>query len=180
MKRMLWVAIVVLFLLPEMGATDLPKAPPGYAWEEIPELKAALLKPEGWFYQREQKDGTLAFFITKEDISKGGEFQTGLTVNVFHLKKDSAVERGEAMISNMAAEHHVKGWRRTHGPFDESGCELRDTDATGTIVMQALAVANPKTNTLYLFTFEAPAESWDAAWKIGKPILDSLALDDEI
>jgi len=41
-------------------------------------------------------------------------------------------------------------------------------------------VANPKTNTLYLFIFESPETNWDSAWKIGKQILDSLVIDDEI
>ncbi len=53
-------------------------------------------------------------------------------------------------------------------------------DASGTAVMQELAVANPKTNTLYLFIFESPESDWNAAWKIGKQIMDNLAIDDEI
>lgn len=180
MKRIWWLAVVWILLLPQLGAIDLPKAPDGYSWQEIPELKAALLKPNGWFFHHEETDGTSAYFITREDLSKGGEFTTGVTVNVFHLKRDSAVDRGAGMISKMAADHHVKGWQRAFGPFNEAGCELRDTDATGTIVMQALTVANPKTNTLYLVIFESPAKQWDSAWKVGKPIMDTLALDDGV
>ena len=56
----------------------------------------------------------------------------------------------------------------------------RDTDASGTTVVQALMVANPKTNTLYLFIFESPEANWDSDWKIDKQILDSLVIDDEI
>jgi len=37
-----------------------------------------------------------------------------------------------------------------------------------------LTVANPKTNTLYLFIFESPIAGWMKAWKIGKQILDTL------
>jgi hypothetical protein len=43
-----------------------------------------------------------------------------------------------------------------------------------------LTVANPKTNTLYLFIFESPVSEWDNAWKLGKQIMDDLAIDDEI
>ena len=56
----------------------------------------------------------------------------------------------------------------------------KDTDSTGTVVMQALTVANPKTNTLYLFVFESPESEWEDAWKTGKQIMDMLAIDDEI
>ena len=142
-------------------------------------MKAALLKPEGWYFKRELKNGTLAYFITKEDIEKSGRFDTGLTVNVFHLKSDSAVERGKALIEKMAADHHEKSWNQTVGSFQEFGCLLKDTDASGTTMMHAFTVANPKTNTLYLFIFESPEAGWEAAWKLGKPIMDSLALDDE-
>src|SRR5438270_4950469 len=143
-------------------AIDVPPPPPGFTWQEVPELKAAFLKPEGWFFKQENEKGTLAYFITREDLAKNGEFATGLTINVFHLKKDSAVEHGKAMIDQMAAQHNVKAWNRAAGPFQEFGCELKDTDASGTIVMHALTVANPKTNTLYLFIFESPATSWGA------------------
>src|SRR5438445_12096251 len=84
-------------------AIDVPPPPPGFTWQEIPELKAAFLKPNGWFFKREEQKGTLAYFITKEDIDKNGQFQTGLTINVFRLKKDSAVERGKSMIEQIPA-----------------------------------------------------------------------------
>jgi hypothetical protein len=41
-------------------------------------------------------------------------------------------------------------------------------------------VSNPKTNILYLFIFESPEASWDSAWKTGKQIMDTLAIDDEM
>jgi hypothetical protein len=180
MKKFVCVFLLGTLFAITIRALDLPKPPHGFTWQEIPELKAAFLKPDGWFFKQESNKGTKAYFITQEDITKSGEFSTGLTVNVIHLKKDSAVERGKAMIDQMAAQHHVKTWSRVFGPFQEFGCELKDTDASGTIVMQALNVANPKTNVLYVFTFESPIAEWDAAWKIGQQMMDSLALDDEV
>jgi len=46
--------------------------------------------------------------------------------------------------------------------------------------MHYLTVANTQTNTLYFFIFESPVADWDAAWKLGKQIMDNLALDDGI
>jgi hypothetical protein len=179
MKKIVLLTFVFALFTQTLRAIDLPKAPSGFTWQEIPELKAAFLKPEGWFFKREADKGTLAYFITKEDIVKTGQFDTGLTVNVFRLKQDSAVERGKAMIDKMASENHGKKWTQSVGPFQEFGCLIKQTDASGTIVMRALTVANPKTNTLYLFMFESPESGWDAAWKIGEPIMDTLAIDDE-
>jgi hypothetical protein len=143
MKKVALLALVVAFFLQTLNAIDLPKAPSGFTWQKVPELKAAFLKPDGWFFKKENNKGTLAYFITQEDLTKISEFSTGLSLNVIHLKKDSAVERGKAMIDQMAAQHHAKTWSRVIGPFQEFGCELKDTDASGTIVMQALNVVNP-------------------------------------
>lgn len=180
MKKVLLFVLFAAFAAQAVHAIELPKAPSGFTWQEAPELKAAFLKPDGWFFKRENSKGTLAYFITKEDLAKNGEFATGLTINVFHFKQDSAVERGKALIDQMAAQHNVKTWSRAVGPFQEFGCELKDTDASGTAIIHALTVANPKTNALYLFIFESPAASWDAAWKLGQQIMDTLAIDDEM
>ena len=101
MTKFVLLALLTLFValsVQTIAAVDVPPPPPGFTWQEIPELKAAFLKPSGWFFKREEQKGTLAYFITKENIDKNGQFQTGLTVNVFHLKKDPAVERGKYII----------------------------------------------------------------------------------
>jgi len=161
------------------GAIDLPAAPSGFQWQQIKEQKAAFLRPDGWFFLHEEKDGTSAYFITQEDIGKTGGFNTGLTVNVFRLKKDSPVARGKQLIDNMAAQHHAATLSRDFGPFKEFACDLENTDASGTTKMHALAVANPKTGTLYLILFESPVSEWKSAWAIGQLIMENLALDDE-
>jgi hypothetical protein len=178
-KGRLVLILLALPLLLGASPTDMPTPPTGFAWQEIPELKAAVLRPSGWFFKREETKGTKAYFITKESIEDGGEFQTGLTVNVFQHKKGSAVESAKVFIDQLAAKKHGEEWAKDVGPFKEFGCLTRDTDASGTTVVQTLMVANPKTNTLYLFIFESPEPSWDSAWKVGKTIFDSLILDDE-
>lgn len=180
MKKSLFAVLVLVLFIQTIHANDLPKPPSGFTWQEIPELKAAFLKPNSWFFKQENSKGTIAYFITQEDLSKSGEFATGLTVNVFHLKDNSAVARGKAMIDQMASQHHVKTEARAFGPFQEFACDLKDTDASGTIEMRALTIANPKTNTLYLFIFESPVSTWEAAWKLGQQMMDMLAIDDEI
>ena len=171
--------VLFLFCLPA-APINVPAAPPGFTWQEVPDLKAAFLKPSGWFYREETQPGTLAVFITKEDISKVGEFQTGMSLNVFQLRKDRAVDRGQDLVGNIAKAKHAEMWTQKFGSFVEFGCQVTDADAAGTIVMHVLTVANPKTNTLYYFTFESPESSWEDAWKTGKQIMDMLALDDEV
>jgi len=47
-----------------------------------------------------------------------------MSLNVFHLKKDPAVERGKYMIENMAKAKHAEMWTQKAGPFQEFGCQL--------------------------------------------------------
>ena len=180
MKKLTLLGLLAMLFAQTLLAITFPTPPAGFTWQEIPELKAAFLKPDGWFYKREEQKSTLAYFITKENIDKNGRFQTGLTVNVFHLKKDSAVERGKDIIQQLATTKNVKAFERDAGPFREFGCLAKDTDSSGTTVMYTYAVANPKTNTLYLFIFESPEPEWDAAWKLGKQIVDMLPLEESI
>ena len=41
-------------------------------------------------------------------------------------------------------------------------------------------VANPKTESLYPFGFEAPVAGWTDAWIKGEKIMEALAVDDEV
>ena len=176
MKKLAFAIFALILFAQPLLAIDLPNAPSGFAWQQIPELKAAVLKPTGWFFRHEDQNGTAAYFITKENIEQGGDFSTGLTVNVFRGLKDAAVDRGQALIEQIASKMHAEKWAQTVGPFREFGCDVRDSESG----MHYLAIANPKTNTLYLFIFESPVANWDAAWKIGKQIMDNLAIDDGV
>ena len=67
--------VAALLLAVSVLAEDPPPAPKGYAWKRIESVKASFLVPEGWHFKEETKDGTRAFFITKEDIDKNGSFE---------------------------------------------------------------------------------------------------------
>ena len=99
---------------------------------------------------------------------------------MFHLKKDSAVDRGKGIVQQLATTKDVKAFEQDAGPFQKFACLAKDTDSSGTVVIYTLAVANPKTNTLYLVIFEGPESDWDAAWKLGKQMVDMLPLEESI
>lgn len=181
MKKFAAVMVVAMLLLQPAFAMDLPKAPAGFAWQEVPELKAAILKPDRWFFRREEGTGTLAYFITKEEIVNGSQFQTGLTVNVFRgLAQGTAAARGQALVEKMASEHGAQTLSHRTGLFREFSSEFKDTDATGTTMMHVLTIANTQTDTLYLLIFESPAGQWDAVQKTGEMIVDSLTINEGV
>jgi hypothetical protein len=169
-----------LFLSAVPAGDDLPAAPAGLAWKRIDAVRAAFLVPEGWHFKQEKNGDTIAFFITAEDIEKNGGFQTGLTVNVIHLKKDAAPERAALFIADLAeAAEILTQWHEKKGVMTIFGCKARKEEAGyPPLRMHTLAVGNGRTNALYLMTFESPESSWEDAWKKGRFILEEFVLDD--
>ena len=51
MKEFLLLALFVALFTRSLHAAELPKASSGFTWQEVPELKAAFLKPNGWFFK---------------------------------------------------------------------------------------------------------------------------------
>ena len=60
MKGLPLLNLLATLFLPALVATDRPVPPAGFTWQEVPELKAAFLRPDGWFFKREKDKGTLA------------------------------------------------------------------------------------------------------------------------
>jgi len=180
MKKALLLVILAV-ITPALFATDRPALPPGFSWQEIPEIHSTFLRPNGWFFRQETDKGTRAFFITKEDISGGGSFHTGLTINVFpHLREGSALDQGKALVDKIVAQHpRANHWNRQTGPFEVFGCLVTDTDNSGTSTVMTYVLANPKTNTLYLLIFESPELAWSENSEIGKQIMSTMSLDDK-
>jgi hypothetical protein len=157
---------------------ELPPTPDGFHWERVDEVKAALLVPNNWHFKREKHETTLGFFATRENIDNGGEFLVGLTVNVIpDIKGQDAVQYAKTFIAGFPeGKKLLKSWDASTGPFVGGGCLVEDK----TTVMHTFMIANAKTNTLYLFIFEAPKEEWDAAWRIGQEMVRCMLLDDEV
>ena len=174
--------VAALLLAVSVLAEDPPPAPKGYAWKRIESVKASFLVPEGWHFKEEMKDGTRAFFITKEDIDKSGSFETGLSVNVQTLKKDPAQERAAAFVGEIATSHEVlDAWGTETGVMKGYACRVRRVSPEHPpLIIDVLAIGNSRTNTLYLIFFESPEATWAAAWKQGEPILTSFLLDDSV
>jgi hypothetical protein len=116
--------------------------------------------------------------VSREDIDKAGAFRVGLTVNVMpHLPGRDAAEVARGALAQM-----IDGkTRHDCGDVDMKqfvggGCLVEDATTT----MRCLTLANPKTNTLYVFIFEAPTGEWAEADPVGREILGRMMLDDDV
>jgi hypothetical protein len=171
----LWLAVVCTV------AAERPQPPAGYSWQEVPEAKAALLKPDGWHYRLDVKQDGMLASITQEDVEKEGRFRTGLVVNIFPKSKPgNAVEYASAFITKIAEADNQKVFANKIGPLETFSCRVHRKSADESFITANLMVANPKTGTVYLFIFRAPEAGWKDAWVKGELMMNKLAIDDEL
>lgn len=178
---------LLLFFSSAVLAKDvnLPTPPKGYKWAKCPEIKGAFLRPHGWHFKKSKQGSTLGFFITKENISKNGQFMTGLTVNVIPdiPKKQSMSPYEYARVyreTTRKSEKITQEWNKDMGPFRSVGFVFDKKDKAGDFRVHNLLIANDNTGTLYLVMFEAPISEWNKAWKIAEPMLQYLLIDDTV
>jgi len=96
--------------------------PPGYSWQEVPDMGCAFLKPTGWHDQHVEQKAQHACFITKEYIDAEGSFQTGLTVNMIRLSH---------LKTGISASEYAKRFIRTATGARECARRLKSAAGGG-------------------------------------------------
>ena len=160
-------------------------APAGFAWQPLPAIRAAMLLPAGWSYRAEGPKGAPTYYLTQDELGESSEFQTGCSLQV--------VRKAQAKTGRPAPEYAERLLLRTGfgpgqqllektagaaGPFYQRTVRYRDAppEAEARVVYQ-LALANARTDTLYLLTFESPEKDWADAWQLGERMVRELVLD---
>ena len=59
-----------------VASMDSPTPPGRYTWEACPEIKGALLRPDGWHFRKHIDADDSANLISKENTYAEGEFTT--------------------------------------------------------------------------------------------------------
>lgn len=190
MSRFLLVLSLAGFLLALPTAAQkynvpLGNPPAGFAWQPLPAAKAALLLPAGWYYKAEGQKGAPTYYLTQEQIGESDEFQTGLSLQVVHKAtartRHPAPEYAELLLLRTGfgrGQQVLEKASASAGSWHKWTVRYRDAppDADPRIVYQ-MALANAKTDTLYLLTFESPEKDWAEAWPLGQVMVRELVLD---
>jgi len=188
MLRLLLLLLLGLLVLPAAAQrynAKLGPPPAAFVWQPLPEIKAAMLLPHGWFYKVEADKGSTTFYLTREELGETGEYDMGMAVHVVRKAKahtrHAAVEYADALMLRAGygpGRQPLAKASSTEGPFHKWTVRYREAlpDADARIVYQ-LALANAKTDTLYLLTFESPEAEWDEAWKLGEAMIADWVLD---
>lgn len=170
--------VLCLLIASSAAAIELPKAPEGFGWHQVPAIRAAFLVPKGWHF-REQPDGdTLAFFITQDAFTPPEKFEVGVSISVFR-NDPGAPDRIKHTLEKLASAHAVElRGGSSGGPFATLACQFESPrEGKEPVRTHVMGIANAKTNTVYLVFFESPASRWTAVWPTGKTILGKLALE---
>jgi hypothetical protein len=160
---------------------ELPQAPKGFHWEQATRIKAAFLVPDGWFFRAEEKPTVITYFISRED-TRSGKFQVGLTVNVNRVTKGDVVAYAKKVVAEFPraqGKKLLKSWDINLKLLSGAGCNVELGGEHDALVMEVVALGNPKTNALYFITFEAPKAEWEEAWHLGREITSHLGLSDQ-
>ena len=188
MLRFLSVFMTLLLALSSAAQrydTKLASPPIGFTWQPLPESKAAVLLPAGWYYRAAGEKGAPTYYLTKEEIGESNEFQTGLSLQVVRKAKAKtgrpAPEYAELLMMRTGfgqGKQQLEKSSVADGPFYKRTVRYRDAppEAEPQVVYQ-MALANAKTDTLYLLTFESPEKDWAEAWKLGEVMVRELVLD---
>lgn len=163
----------------DMSNENRPELPEGYSWQECPGLQAAFPKPEGWFYEYDDIQGTRACFVTREQITTrandwdsvaaGRGFRVGLSVNcLMNLQRRTGNSPGkfakDALATNdlLVPEGLVERISQNPFVFYRGYFRSRMT-LNGTlreVVQYMQSVGNIKTGSAYILAFETPGPEW--------------------
>ncbi|MCI1187749.1 hypothetical protein MON38_09980 [Hymenobacter sp. DH14] len=185
---MLRLFVLLLLALPAAAQrydVRLGTPPAGFAWQPLPDTKAALPLPAGWHYRAEGTKAAPTYYLTSEPVGESGEFSTGLSLQVVRKAtartRHAAPEYAELLMLRTGfgpGRQRLADTAAVAGPWHRRAVRYRETapDAEPRIVYQ-LALANARTDTLYLLTFESSEKEWPAAWQLGAIMVREWVLD---
>lgn len=175
------VALSIVSVALPIDAAELPAAPLGFSWIEIPEIGGAFLLPTGWHFR---KRGDFQFFLTPVGMEPGKPFETGLKISVGRKVSESTGWEAPAYSEVIASapsdgEELLDSWQSSFGTLQLFGARLRRArEGLEPVIFQRIALGNGETDTMYILLFESPESSWQEMWKLGETMLKQFVLGD--
>ena len=168
--------------------SQLPSPPEGFGWQLY--KNAVFLKPVKWT-EREATNKMLGLSYTVyatsgEKFSTTQQFEMGFTIEImtgsqrvhgFEAKKMLFVYI-KPIMDKHKKEDVLMFEQSTQVDFERTFFRYRDAPpGLKPIIVHKFIVANNVTDSLHIFTFESPEESWSENWvKYGTPILSKVTI----
>lgn len=162
-----------------------PPAPPGFQWKLFDDVRCEIRVPDGWHEAKRTAGLTQVLLLSPHALAPGQGLDVGLKLNT--VKCQSQEQWNEAL---KAASSLMSDLRTAI----DNPVESRIDDKPDSLLMiiegervmttpphpkkkyhvRTIMRAVRKQTTIYLYSFTAPAEQWDEAWKTGKVMLEPL------
>lgn len=170
----------------EAMKSQLPAPPDGFKWQLYKNV--VFLKPVAWH------DGEMAqniagipfttYATSPEEFSRTKQFEMGATfelINGSQRIRGIAAKKFALLLIKPLLDTHKKEdvlmlEQKTQGDFEHTFFRYRDAPSgLKPIIVHKFIVANNATDSVNIFTFESPAETWNDNWiKYGTPIISKL------
>ncbi|NTV10775.1 MAG: hypothetical protein HGA47_08360 [Zoogloea sp.] len=166
--------------------SQLPAPPDGFVWQLY--KNAVFLRPGQW-NEREMAGSTIGIPFTvyaasPEDFSTTKQFEMGVTLQIIsgsqQLRNIEAKKMALAYLKPFLDAHKKEEvlmlQQSTRGDFERTFFRYRDApQGLKPIIVHKFILANNVTDSVHIFTFESPAETWDENWtRYGTPILSKV------
>lgn len=166
-------------------AADRPDAPPGFSWRTYEDLYCDIQVPVGWKETKSTAGLTKVVRLSPKPIKKGEGMDTGFTMNTVKVKSQKQWKEAMLLAGQMMADAREAILNPIQSSIkDEKGMILMIVEGERLIPNAAhpekkyhvrqIVRAFPDYGTIYIYSFGAPAEEWDEAWKTGTVMLNPI------
>lgn len=172
----------------EAMKSQLPSPPDGFKWQLYKNV--VFMKPTAWNEREMTQDIAgipLSTYATSpEEFSRTKQFEMGTTIELISGSqrirgipaKKFVLAYLKPIVDTHKKEDVLMFDQKTQGESEQTFFRYRDAPpGLKPIIVHKFIVANNATDTLNVFTFESPAEMWDANWaKYGTPIIGKVSI----
>jgi hypothetical protein len=175
MKKLALVLLITATLQHCRPHAERSVPPKGYHWEDFSETRVSFWMPDGW-HRRSAGDGHAhSYYVARDNLSGKMPGQVALSILVMPRLTDRvASDYNKEFIANVCRGKKMFNVLEPKADFlIGNGCICDDDGDTFYILM----LANPTTNTLYQFIFNAPEGEWHTMWPVGERMIRSSIIN---
>jgi hypothetical protein len=171
--------LLLIFLTTAMALAEQP----ALKEQTLPEVKAKMLLPDGWYMKEESEDGVTVYQISREKAEgEGDTFSAGLILSVTTRVPDRASMKPSEYANDLLTSAQDEGdsaklEKTEEGPLQCLRIEYTIESDEGNIKVINLAKANDGTGTLYFATWQSPEKEESQLKELREAVLASIKLD---
>jgi hypothetical protein len=173
-------ALVFAFMMLRVARVSAAESPPpGLHWQELREIRAELLVPDGWLFKSTGDRDHPVYSV----MPPQGASRFTLSVERKHKPELVIAEAHDIVEAQRKIAKEATPTEEVKMGVMTAYATLLDISPGGTnsiaIRVALTTIGNSRTGTFYMFRFDIPADEWEATWERGRYVMGKFALEDE-